>query len=256
MKEVSIYFPFFYFLKTRLNNFRALVFHSVYEWFPTILIIYFYSHLTVASIISVVLCYAAFISVYELGYMINDQLAHLKLYERVRDKPISLPAISIFILIRIATFLIVSWYLHQQNNFVWWFWYAMLVIIFAFHNSLKNILLKCLTFTSLAFIRFFSTFFILIDNQVLLIMAMPVLLNYVLFRLITYMDSKGILKNVDRKSDLFRIGYYILLLPISGILVITTGFYFPIWINIYFVLVNLIFVLLKLGSPRSLVDES
>lgn len=256
MKQVLTYIPFFYFLKTRLNNFRALVFHSAYEWLPAILIIYFYAHLTVASIISVVLCYVAFISVYELGYLINDQLAHLKPHERTRDKQFSFASISIFFLIRISTFLIISWYLNKQYSFVWWFWYVILVIIFAFHNVLKNILLKCVTFSSLAFIRFFSTFFILLDNQLILIMAMPVFLNYVLFRLITYMDSKDMLKSVDRKSDFFRIGYYILLLPISGVLITITGLYFPLWINIYFILVNLVFVLVKLVSARSLVNES
>jgi len=255
MKQVAAYIPFFYFLKTRLNNFKALVFHTVYEWLPTILIISFYGHLAVDSILIVSLSYVAFISVYELGYLINDQLAHFKPHERARDNPFSLTQILIFFLLRILIFLTISWYLNQQNNSVWWFWYAALVLIFTFHNTLKNMMLKCVTFSSLAFIRFFSAFFILLDSQLILIMALPVFLNYVLFRLVTYMDSKNILKGVDRKSDFFRIGYYILLVPISGVLFILTGHEFPLWINIYFIIMNLSFVLIKIIGGKSLASE-
>jgi hypothetical protein len=193
---------------------------------------------------------------YEIGYMSNDQVAHFRSDERAREGLFSTIAFVIFILIRVSVFLSITWYLNQQFNFLWWFWYCILIITFATHNGLKNILLKSVTFSVLAFIRFLSPFFILIDNQLLLIVAFPVFLNYVLFRLFTYMDSKSMLVNTNRKSDSFRIGYYISLLPITGILVIITESYFPIWVNLYFILVNLIFVVAGKLSNKNFAEVS
>jgi hypothetical protein len=256
MKWISICIPFFYFKRTRLNNLRALVFHSLYEWVPALLIVLHYSQPELKSLISIALSYVAFIAMYEIGYMNNDQVAHFRSDERARENLFSTIAFVIFILIRVLVFLAITWYLNQQINFLWWFWYSILIITFATHNGLKNILLKSVTFSLLAFIRFLSPFFILIDNQLLLIVALPVFLNYVLFRLITYMDSKNMLINIDRKSDSFRMGYYVLLLPITGILVLITESYIPMWMNAYFILVNLLFVVAGKLNNKSFADVS
>lgn len=240
------FIPFFYFQQTRLNNLRALVFHAAYEWAPAALIVLYASAWEWQSVMWALLHYLGFIALYEVGYLANDQLAHRSEYERKRSQRYSRAQLVIFVLIRIATFGAVAMITKNIANDRWWMWYGILIACFAVHNILKSALLKSITFLSLAFFRFFSPVIFLIDVALFQALALPVILNYVLYRLLTYMDSKNLFVEIDRKSETFRIGYYLLMMLISSALSVATNSYLPVIVNTYFLFVNSITFLPKL----------
>ncbi|MBS1506741.1 MAG: hypothetical protein JSS79_08850 [Bacteroidetes bacterium] len=242
------FIPFFYFQQTRLNNLRALVFHAAYEWMPAALIVLYASGWEWQPLTLVALHYLGFIALYEVGYLANDQLAHRSESERKRSQKFSFAQLIIFVLIRIATFGAVAVFTKNSANYHWWAWYMLLIGCFAAHNILKEALLKSITFLSLAFIRFFSPVIFLIDAALFQALALPVVLNYVMYRLLTYMDSKNLFVQIDRKSDTFRIGYYLLMMLLSAALSVATNSYLPLAVNAYFLAVNSITFLPKLLS--------
>jgi hypothetical protein len=246
------YLPFFYFQNTRLNDRKAFFFHAAYEWLPAALLA-FYFFPSASTLVSVALCYVAFISVYEIGYVINDQQAHQEEAGRKRAGQLNAFQLTAFVAIRLVVFLVITIVQSQVQSTLWWGWYLLLAIQFAWHNLLTLRSLKAVTFSFLAFSRFFSPIIMVIPVTVSASIALPVFLNYVLFRLFTYLDSKDLLKNFERKSAVYYRGYYLLIIPFT----IVAAYFFQSWIpmafNGYYLLIALGFGLLP-PSVKALSD--
>jgi hypothetical protein len=234
------YIPFFYFQKTRLHNRKAFVFHSAYEWIPAAGLALFCFPVA-GTLVDVLLFYVAFISIYEIGYLINDQQAHQESEGRKRSDRLSGVQVAIFIIIRLLVFLAIT----QQQNLLqsplWWGWYFLLAIQFAAHNLLTLRSLKSITFSFLAFSRFLSPVVLILPMDVTASLALPVFLNYVLFRLFTYLDSKDLLKNFERKTSTYYQGYYLLILPFSILIAYIYQSWLPLGMNAYYLLIALAF---------------
>lgn len=237
------YLPFFYFQNTRLNNRKAFVFHSAYEWLPAGLLAFYYFP-SVISLVSVALYYVAFISVYEIGYLINDQQAHQEKEGRKRAGQLNVFQLIAFIGIRLIVFFAITVVQSHLSSTLWWGWYLLLAIQFAWHNLLTLRSLKAVTFSFLAFSRFFSPIIMVIPIAISASLALPVFLNYVLFRLFTYLDSKDLLKNFDRKSSAYYRGYYLLIFPFSIIMGYLYQSWIPMAVNGYYLSIALSFSLL------------
>jgi hypothetical protein len=243
------FIPFFYFQQTRLNNRRAWVFHAVYEWLPAFFIVSIYYYYTSGfdligiRIINLLLYFLAFISFYEIGYLVNDQLAHNEIGGRKRSDRLSVPQIALFIAIRIFTFIGITIYLHHQDVSLWWGWYALLAVLFALHNSIRLLSLKVVTFCFLALVRFFSPIFMILTLPALKELLFPVFLNYVLFRLFMYMDSKNLLQSFERKTNSYRVGFYLLNFGFANILTLLYQSWIPAGIGLYYLLGAMLFAL-------------
>ncbi len=244
------YVPFFYFQNTRLNNRKAFVFHAAYEWLPVALLAFYYFP-TVSTLISVVMYYVAFISVYEIGYVINDQQAHQQEEGRKRAGQLKALQLTAFVVIRLVVFLVITNLQSQMQSTLWWGWYLLLAIQFAWHNLLTLRSLKAVTFSFLAFSRFFSPIIMLIPIAISASLVLPVFLNYVLFRLFTYLDSKDLLRNFERKSGAYYRGYYLLIIPFSIAIAFLYQSWIPLALNAYYLFVALAFSLLPSSSKAT-----
>ncbi|MCB0489361.1 MAG: hypothetical protein R2820_08810 [Cyclobacteriaceae bacterium] len=229
---LTLLIPFIYFARTRLNS-RAILFHFFFEWVPIVWLAYsssldtFFTELLVG--------YLAFISVYELGYLLNDQLANYQTHGRKRVKVFSKLESFCFVVVRLSSFLAITFYLDKTTDYRWWIWYVLLLMIFGIHSILNQDRLKIITFSYLAFARFFSPIILLVGlaniNWVL-----PVFLHYVLFRTITYMDSKDLIR-FDRNSNLFRVIFHIICGAFSVSLAVLNESYVPLWISGYYIFI-------------------
>jgi hypothetical protein len=254
IKNILTFLPFFYFQQTRLKRVKDWAFHGLYEWIPGIIILSVNLPLSTA-ILQFLIYYLAFISLYEIGYIANDQLAHGETEGRVRRRKLQTWEIILAVLVRVATFFAITSLIASDDlRDHWYVWNALLVVTFAIHNLLKPVALKCVTFCSLAFIRFFSPLCVMIDATLFQVLAVPIVLHYVLFRLITYMDSKNLLSGFDRKTNGFRFGYYLLMLPFSMLLYLIYNSSVPLIVTGYYLAVVAIFAAML--SVKTRVDPS
>lgn len=198
----------------------------------------------ISNILLALVFYVAFISVYEIGYIVNDYVSvGWEASPRKRGpKPAGPWLLSAWILSRILTFFVAAHFLPALDQLFWGF-YLCLIVVFAAHNFLKRLELKFCTFYWLSISRFVApTFFLLSpSDRPSLLLAATVL--YSTIRSLSYLDSKGMLSMPGRKSSSFRLAYYTAPLP----LVVALGWSPFTALTIYFFLLA---VLVHLISRR------
>ena len=228
--------PFTYYLNSRLINIKLFVFHSYYEWVPAIIILIMNGYGFLESLKLFFLSYFLFISVYEIGYIFNDYVSikHEK-NPRLRNQRKNINNFILFgwISLRVSFFLIVSILFFEINTQLISF-YTLLLISFFIHNSLKNSDLKYLTFINLSIFRFLAPWVFFVPSENVLLYLTPILFFYVLFRSLTYLDSKNLLFMKTKKSKFFKVGFYFLLLPVNFFLFFLTANNLYLVSNIYF----------------------
>lgn len=254
MKRFILLIPFFYFQQTRLNQLKYVGFQFAYEWVPGYMLLareYQFSWLLAGK--NYLLNYLAFLCLYEIGYYFNDWMALKTNSGRKRTAAhyFTWGVICIFVGFRIAAFLVIGFYLNQLDNVIWWAWYLTLSTIFVIHSLLCFPMLQIVTFVNLAFMRFFSPLLFNLTPASFMILFPGVMLNYVFFRTITYMDNKNLLVFSTRKSHTFRTSYYALLLGISTMMAMISHSFIPLSINFYYLSVAFSFAFLG----RILPDE-
>lgn len=245
MNTLKFLLPFSYFFRSRLQAAKDIVFHFYYEWLLAFLLLFYFSGYNLwASAEQFLLAYFAFIAIYEIGYLGNDvySVRH-ETDPRLRIKnfnPSNLQLI-VWIVFRIAVFLSISHYLDVLDNYIWWTFYITIVVFFYLHNVLKQKELKTFTFINLAFTRFLAPIFIFLSAEHLLLIVPSVLLCYVLYRTLTYMDSKKLLNMPSRTLPAFKVNYYLLIGGVSVLLTVMLNSYIPVLINGYYLLFWLAF---------------
>lgn len=255
MNTLRFLFPFSYFAQSRLKQLRDVVFHAYYEWLLNIALLLFLTNATILDAFQqFFLCYLSFIAIYELGYLYND-------VESVRFDPNPrrrLPnfnptnaQLALWGIARLATFGGITYYLGFYNRWQWWGFYAVLIIAYALHNTYKNKQLKPFTFMNLAMVRFFAPIFMFLPQEELPLLACAILLNYVFYRTLTYLDSKDLVNMPDRTKASFKVQYYLLIGGISLLLFILSGNPLVLYINGYYLaFVGLFFIKEQLGGAK------
>lgn len=236
--------PFLYFQKTRLNNLKSVLFHAYAEWALGVGILFLSGYSVQSAFIKFLVGYLAFIALYEIGYITNDvhSVRHeAKPRKRLKEFNPTNTAVAVWIAIRIATFGLISYYLKVWNDPRWLVCYAILALMFFLHNYLRDKQLKTFTFMNLAFLRFIAPFFIFLTNAQISVWIPAILLHYVFYRTLTYMDSKDLLNMPDRESVSFKLCYYLLLAGISLVIYMVTAAPQTLWVNAYFLLFWLFF---------------
>jgi hypothetical protein len=224
--------PFFYFATTRLTDRKAVLFHAAYEWIPGLGLAYLWGGAN--ALTSFFISYAAFISIYELGYVMNDEISHRRSGERQRYAKQTLPVIVAMASIRLAVFVLAILYLDQFVVTITLAGYGALAFVFVVHNLIRSVSLKCVTFLVLSFLRFLLPLAPWLNEELLMLMTTPVLLNYSFFRLFIYMDSKKLLSGMDRRSPSFVVGYYLMCMAFGALLSQTSTSWLPAGFSLYY----------------------
>jgi hypothetical protein len=252
--------PFLYFQRTRLNNLKSILFHAYAEWFLALVMLYFSGYPAGEAIGKFLLGYLAFISLYEIGYITNDvhSVRHeAKPRKRLQDFNPSDGVVGVWIGIRVIVFAAISYVLQAWNDPKWLTFYAVLALMFFLHNYLKDKQLKVFTFMNLAFLRFLAPFFIFLSPEQIAAWIPAIVLHYVIYRTLTYMDSKDLLNMPSRDSVPFKLNYYLLLAGISLVVYMITGNPHTLYVNAYFFGFWLFFfVLQRLGLLKQSANLS
>lgn len=249
MKKIFFFIPIGYFLITRLKNAKNLVFHSYFEWFPAIGILLFLENMVVFEAVeSFLLGYIAFISIYEIGYLTNDQLSEKnELNPRKRqDKTLSAGMFISLIAVRLAVFCGLTFYMGLQSSLLWWCFYMLLILSFLLHNSISNSDYRLVTFLNLSVFRFYAPFFIFTSPEVSRLIFPVVLICYSFFRTLIYMDNKDLLNVKSRKNPLFNFSFYLITLLIVVFYSVLSETTIPIYLAIYFMIFTFTYFLKRI----------
>lgn len=230
--------PFSYFQTTRLNSIRLAVYHLLLEWIPAALLALYFNPQEPGSLITLLLAYAAFISIYEIGYIVNDFFSERREAEprgRLAEMDVKQWAIIALILFRVAVFAGLTFALGVQANVLWWVFYLGLAATFALHNSGKNDH-RLSSFFGLSVFRFLAPLVIVVPLQGLMMLLPAVMLYYSLFRAITYGAAKGLVTIGTRETIQFKLIHYLNIVPLSVLFAVIFGSPIPVYFCSYYLL--------------------
>ncbi|MFD2190050.1 hypothetical protein [Pistricoccus aurantiacus] len=208
--------PFSYFFYTRLRG-GSIAFHLIFEWLAAaILVLAIGISSPLKSLIMAGLSYLAFISLYEIGYLINDLYAANKEIGGRKRGPrnVSRQWIWSWFGSRLLVFLGITVLLGFYDSLGWWLFFLALCIVFALHNVLEDKELKAATFLWLAWFRFMAPVIFVVEDSQLFGVGMAAAMSYAGFRLFGYLDSKRLLSMPGRQRGQFRLFFF--LMPLAG----------------------------------------
>ena len=239
MKKLILSIPFTYFYATRIKQLKKLIFPVYAEWLLGILILIYFSYPATKAITDFFEGYIIFISIYELGYIANDFYS-VKQEDNPRRRSEGLPHnnswIAVWVISRLLIAAVITYLLGFYHNTDWLICYAILLVMLFTHNVIRNKQIKTFTFINLAFGRFFLPLVPLLTAAELYKIIPGIFINYILYRTFSYMDSKDLLNMPARKTILFKLNYYILLMLFCLMLSVMLNSYESLYINIYFLL--------------------
>lgn len=207
LNKYIITIPVFYFFNTRfINNSNFFLQYLLEIGSPLLIFLFFFNSLSFEIVILFLYHYLAFVSLYEIGYFINDTIAVN--YENKPNKRLkgfnSKFFLLFFILIRLVLFIFITFHLNYEYNSLWLIFYLFLLIVFSFHNFIKKIHYKFITFQMLAFLRFIAPFFIILDYYYLFLIGNLVALTYVPYRTLGYIKKKKLAYEKIKRDFYFK----------------------------------------------------
>ncbi len=208
--------PFSYFLNTRLRG-GSLAFHAIFEWLAAIIVVLFVGDATPSqALVAAGLSYLAFISIYEIGYLVNDLFAaHKELRGRKRGPQSARGGwVAAWFASRLASFALATGLMGALAAPGWWSFFAALCAVFALHNSLTDREYKTATFLWLAWLRFMAPLIFVVQDSQRLGVGLGAAMAYAAFRMFGYLDSKGLLQMPGRQRPGFRLFFF--LMPLAG----------------------------------------
>ena len=192
------------------------------SWLPAIWLLWRLTDLSVAgSALAFAAGYLAFISIYEIGYLINDAWdAPRSTGGRQRlNFPLTPPFTLAFIAIRLAVWAVVGVLTGWIGNPLWLAGYAALSLAIAQHNMFQSKGLRLASFYELATLRFLLPVLAALPAASLPAAILTALLLYSFPRFLGYLDSKGILNLPERREPQFG---FLLILSLAPLLVVTS----------------------------------
>ncbi|MCR6722497.1 MAG: hypothetical protein NVV59_19890 [Chitinophagaceae bacterium] len=236
--------PFTYFFTSRVKKPSGLMFTAVNEWVISVGILYYFLGDLTTSIRDFAIGYISFITVYEIGYLFNDFYSiryDANPRKRMGDKPISNLWFSVWVLARvliaISIFIFLKWYNQPEIITV----YAVLAIAFFLHNYLKSDQLKLMTFLNLATLRFFIPLVPFLNAAQLNLLLPAILVTHILYRFISYANSKSLVNIPDREKPSFRISFFALALLLGIAFWQMSGHPMPLFICGYYLVAWILF---------------
>lgn len=210
--------PFSYFFDTRLRT-GSLGFHLVFEWLAAVTLVLVVGAVSpMQALAAAGLSYLAFISLYEIGYMVNDQFAaHKEAGGRPRGpQGVNNGWIAAWFAARLVAFAFATSVMGKLAAPEWWSFYAALCVTFAFHNFLQDRQFKVVTFLWLAWLRFMAPIMFVVEDSQRMGIGLAAAMAYAAFRLLGYLDSKNLLQMPGRQRASFRLFFFTM--PLAGAL--------------------------------------
>jgi hypothetical protein len=202
--------PFSYFYFTRLRH-ASLAFHLVFEWLAALFLVSFFGdHGWLAAISASLLSYFAFVSIYEIGYLANDLFSA----KRETDGRARGPQgadwrwIACWIAVRVIAFVTIAAALDRLFSGQWWSFFTALGLVLVSHNALVDRELKAISFIWLSWFRFMAPVIFVVDASQVPGIGLCAAMSYCCFRLLGYLDSKGLLKMPGRQRSRFRLSFF------------------------------------------------
>lgn len=235
--------PLTYAYASRLHQLREMAATAYMEWVPNVLLVVSLEGLPVGqSVPDLALSWIAFMSFYELGYMMND--LYSVRYDAIPRRRLGLKSVGrawiwwgiVRLLVCGGIVFFKEWYRLPHV----WLIYAVGVAAFITHNLLRLVGPKVLTFVTLATVRFLAPMFPILTVENLSSILFPALINIVLFRTLSYIDSKGMLRMPERRTAFFRVQFYFLALGPNAIAAVTQQTWIPVVFTLYFIVGSLL----------------
>lgn len=258
-KELFYLLPITYFRATRLNRWELVAYNGMVEWIPALALSFYFSNFEPASLVVAAISYLAFISNYEIGYIINDFVSER--YEKSPrgrlDRFDAGPAlVSLMVISRVLVVLGITYFLEVWTSVLWVGFHVALAITFVLHNYFDP-KYRLATFFSLSTFRFFGPIILTVANPVLSILLPAVLVNNSLYRTTVYLRNMAASEQGGAPDLRFKFGFYAGCFPVSALLSVAYSSFLPILVNIYFVFVWLMFaVFSKLVHDRGVGNRS
>lgn len=207
--------PFLYAFFSRMKGLRGFGFNALTLWAPGLILTYGIT----GQVAPYALGYLAFISLYELGYLMNDTwgLRHDSTPRRRIEVTYSAPFLLAFVAIRAGTILTMGHLLGLLANPGFWGVLALLGAAILAHNLLRREEFKMMTFFQMSLMRFATPILLATGlAQVPWVLITGALL-FVFPRLLTYQDSKARLTIPERKQPDFALINTALTAPAIGL---------------------------------------
>lgn len=212
--------PYLYSVHTRVHGLRDHLANAVTAWVPGMILLIFLRDLGFASaVFHYFVGFAAFISLYEIGYLMNDTMG-LRRDVVARDRlgyRVKRGYIFLFAVIRIALFLaiVITTGLGEHPGYL--VACAALAAVILAHNTVPQVELKFASFLQMSVLRFFLPIYpgLLLGGSgsaALVVLATGVFcFSYP--RLLTYQESKDRLSLPERRKPWFHFQSMALTLP-------------------------------------------
>ena len=237
--RVLLQVPFYYLAMTRMNSLKGLVSNASSAWLPGVLVVTFlsdYSFLEAA--LHYVFTYLAFVSIYEVGYLVNDTLGtkHDETPRHRLKMKLASFEILIFVLIRVAALVVIAHLYDLFSNPAWSVSVLALVVVIVMHNTIASSALKAASFLQMSMLRFSLPIIPHVGNDAVPAVLLLAIFHFVYPRFITYLDSKERLKIPERKTSRYGAQVQLLLLPTFFLLSVLMNHALPLVIWLYYLL--------------------
>lgn len=246
--RLLIQIPFLYLATTRMNTIKGLVSNAATAWLPGIFIVMAWGdHSLPFSVIYYLAAYLVFVSIYEVGYLVNDTLG-TRYDETPRHRLAFRPSaaeIVFFIVLRIVAASAIAWYLSLYESVAWRVAISALIIVICIHNTISSSALKAASFIQMSTLRFVIPVLPLIRSDLTPYLLLIGIFHFVYPRFITYLDSKGRLSIPERKTATYRLQYQLILMPVFILLSAMSSSYLPGLIWLYFLLFQAFWFLIE-----------
>lgn len=217
-----LFLPFSYFFITRLSR-GSISFHLFFEWFAAFVLVVTLgdSGSWVLNSSRALICYLSFISLYEIGYIANDiyDVSKGEFSRRRLPSGANVTLVGFWVISRLSFFLLGTEILGAWQSMEWWSFFVTLSILFALHNTVIRRELKVISFVWLAWYRFMAPIIFVVAKDQVFGISFAVAIGYVIFRYLSYLDSKDALRLPERRSNHFRVIFFMFPLFSIGLLV-------------------------------------
>ena len=210
--------PFTYFYDTRLRT-GSVSFHVIFEWLAAVVLALAVGAAGPAQALAAAgLSYLAFISLYEIGYLVNDLFASRKETGGRQRGPQGAGGVWVaaWFASRLGVFMFATLLMGKLAAPEWWSYFAALCVVFALHNKLTDREFKSATFLWLAWFRFMAPVMFVVQDTQRLGVGLAAAMAYASFRMFGYLNSKGLLQMPGRQRPGFRLFFF--LMPLAGVL--------------------------------------
>lgn len=249
LRKYSLCIPFLYAFESRYGWPRDFLVNLVQAWVPGVILVAALTQLSLVDSVGLFLVgYLAFISIYEIGYMVNDSIG-------LRHDPTPRARINVrfdplfvvtFIVVRLTVFASIAILGNVFSETTFWAAYLALVVMLTLHNLLRPIEFKFLSFLQLSVLRFsLPTFFALIhvnSSELLILVALLGVFVFVYPRFITYLDAKGRLHIPERKKTRYLLVSLIIMAPAIAVISFYSRTWAPIIVWIWLLIVQIAYV--------------